>query len=539
MYKVIIADDNSLSIKGLQTNLNFSMLHAENVGSFLIGMDVIAYLREHADVDVLISDIRMPHMTGLELAREALKINPFIKIILISAYDDFEYAQEALRIGVFDYVQKPINYEDLTTILQRALQKLEDERLLYKRLEEAKPQLIEKFYSDLLHTPPMLAETSLHPQAEYLKINVQHGTFLCVAITVDTQETENGAQGIAQSMLQILGHMENLRSSFSEQFDCRMVSDRDYLFAILNTQAVEDTSLVLQINEFCQRKTKYEDRFRVCFGIGPAVDCLWKIVYSMDAAVSAINRRYIYSDETVFIESSQDEKLAGSFTRISETESEIVKLLLRRDLESLNKLTAMLIHSLHPDVGDGMRSISFLYVLVTGILNRFDGFHIEQASKLLLSFGAKARHNHGSKEIEGFLTEVFALIVIELNKSQQNHQQQLIANIKEYILTHLHDPQLRLESIANFGHVNASHLSRIFKKEENVNISDYITDKRITLAQRLLLTTSDSISDVSEQAGYASPYYFSACFKKLTNVTPSEYRKLNAPQQSRHSQTIS
>ncbi|MEG0494458.1 MAG: response regulator, partial [Clostridia bacterium] len=67
MYKVIIADDNSLSIKGLQTNLNFSMLHAENVGSFLIGMDVIAYLREHADVDVLISDIRMPHMTGLEL----------------------------------------------------------------------------------------------------------------------------------------------------------------------------------------------------------------------------------------------------------------------------------------------------------------------------------------------------------------------------------------------------------------------------------------------------------------------------------------
>ncbi len=104
MYKVILADDNALSLKGLEKNLDFASLGAEAVRYFLNGMDVLKYLREHPDVDLLISDIRMPHITGLELAREALRLNKMMKIVLISAYDDFEYAQEALRIGVTDYV---------------------------------------------------------------------------------------------------------------------------------------------------------------------------------------------------------------------------------------------------------------------------------------------------------------------------------------------------------------------------------------------------------------------------------------------------
>lgn len=90
MYKMILADDNALSIKGLEANLDFAALGVELAGSFLSGMDVLAYLTQHPDVDLLVSDIRMPHMTGLELAREALSRNKMIKIVLISAYDDFE-----------------------------------------------------------------------------------------------------------------------------------------------------------------------------------------------------------------------------------------------------------------------------------------------------------------------------------------------------------------------------------------------------------------------------------------------------------------
>ncbi len=112
-----------------------------------------------------------------------------------------------------------------------------------------------------------------------------------------------------------------------------------------------------------------------------------------------------------------------------------------------------------------------------------------------------------------------------LDQSLQSYQQKLLGKVKQYIEAHLRDSQLRLENIADAVHVTHSHLSRIFKRSEGINISDYITQKRIEKATHLLRSTSESISFVSEQVGYASPYYFSACFKKVTGMTPSEYRK--------------
>ncbi|MEA5145502.1 MAG: response regulator, partial [Candidatus Limiplasma sp.] len=188
MYKMILADDNALSIKGLEANLDFAAMGVELAGSFLSGMDVLAYLTQHPDVDLLVSDIRMPHMTGLELAREALSRNKMIKIVLISAYDDFEYAQEALRIGVTDYVQKPIQYDELTATLRRALKKLEEERAVLRRLEAAQPELRKKFYQDLIRIHPMLVAQTLAQEAQYLGIATEGGSFLSVAVAAEENE---------------------------------------------------------------------------------------------------------------------------------------------------------------------------------------------------------------------------------------------------------------------------------------------------------------------------------------------------------------
>ena len=190
MYQVILADDSALSLKGLEKNLDFAAMDAVLVHSFLNGMDVLAYLKEHPEIDLLISDIRMPHLTGLELAREALALNKMMKIVLISAYDDFEYAQEALRIGVTDYVQKPIQYDELSRTMQKALRKLEEERAVLRRLEEAQPQLRERFYQNLTRSRPLLAARALSREAEYLDIAAQGGSFMCVAVA--GEETSEG-----------------------------------------------------------------------------------------------------------------------------------------------------------------------------------------------------------------------------------------------------------------------------------------------------------------------------------------------------------
>ena len=177
MYRIIVVDDSALFVKGLIANLDLASLGAGLHGAFLNAPDVIACLKKDPDIDLIISDIRMPYMTGLEMAREALAINPQIKIILISAYDDFEYAQEALRIGVFDYIQKPLRYDALSAAIQKALQRLDEERQTVKRLEEAQPALIDKFYTDLIHTHPLAAESLLKKRADYLRHSAQTGRF--------------------------------------------------------------------------------------------------------------------------------------------------------------------------------------------------------------------------------------------------------------------------------------------------------------------------------------------------------------------------
>jgi two-component system, response regulator YesN len=529
MFKIIIVDDNALSVKGLIANVNFSSLDAKMIASFYNGIDVMTYLQEHPDVDIVVSDIRMPNMTGLELAKEALKINRLIKIILISAYDDFEYAQEALRIGVFDYVQKPIQYDSLTKIIQRALVKTTDERRILKQLEEAQPLLLEKFYTDLLHSHPLLVENILKQRADYLNVPTNGGAFICLAITGESDEQANVELGVEQDLLFMISRIKEMRGYFGALFSCHLVSERDIILAICHSPDLVGDEMLCKVVELCKAYNTVQDehQLRICFGIGPAVNTLWEISRSMDAAVRAVNRRYILLGETIFVEKPDELSKFNFVSHLSESETEIVKLLLQRNTQELSRVTQMLVESYPANLADGVTVISFINVLVTGILRQFshESFELSRATKLLTSFNSRKHHVMNDKQVSDFLMSFFTSIMQELVESQQSHQKTLIMNVKKYIDDHLHDPQLRLESIASYVHLNQFHLSRIFKKSESVNVSDYITDHRIIRAEKLLLTTNEPVSLISEQVGYASPYYFSACFKRITGSTPSEYRK--------------
>ena len=171
--------------------------------------------------------------------------------------------------------------------------------------------------------------------------------------------------------------------------------------------------------------------------------------------------------------------------------------------------------------------VPYLVVLVSGVLGqvRQDGVDLSEAESVITSFSTRSRHPVSIRDIQEMLNQFFRHTMAALALSQQSYQYKLLGKAKEYIGNNLSDSQLRLENIASEVHVTPSHLSRIFKRSEGINVSDYITQKRIERATRLLRSTSEPISFVSDQVGYASPYYFSACFKKITGLTPSEYRR--------------
>mgnify|MGYP000755955629 FL=1 len=133
MYKIMIIDDNHISVDGICHNIDWSDLNAEVACKAYDGQQALDYLQNNM-VDLIISDIEMPQLDGLSLAQNALKINSSIKIILISAFDKFEYAKQAIRLGAFDYIEKPLDYSYLKKIIRNALSMLNKEPVSYTHL---------------------------------------------------------------------------------------------------------------------------------------------------------------------------------------------------------------------------------------------------------------------------------------------------------------------------------------------------------------------------------------------------------------------
>ena len=119
MYRIMIIDDNHLSVDGICHNIDWDALNAEVAYKAYNGLFALEQLTKDP-IDLIISDIEMPQLDGLELAGKALRINPNIKTILISAFDKFEYAKQAVRLGAFDYVEKPLDYSYLTLVIKKA-----------------------------------------------------------------------------------------------------------------------------------------------------------------------------------------------------------------------------------------------------------------------------------------------------------------------------------------------------------------------------------------------------------------------------------
>ena len=527
MYKIIMADDSALSLKGLEKNLDFASIGAELVCSFLNGMDVLAYLREHSDIDLLISDIRMPHITGLELAREALTLNKMMKIVLISAYDDFEYAQEALRIGVTDYVQKPIQYDQLQQTIQNALRKLEEERALLRRLEEARPRLRELFYQKLVRSRPRLAEHMLAREAEYLGITVRGGSFLCVAVAGE-EAGESPATDTESMLLRAILQTDALRTWFSAEMECHVIEEQDDTLVLLHAPLLGAEALTRQAVSLCERyAAQHADSHSAYFGIGTPQATLWEITRSIETARRMVSRRFVYDDQTVFYQTPDAKSVLPFLTHITEAQAEIINLLFRRERGPLDRMVDRITHEAITHLQDQTLIVPYLVVLVSGLLGqlRQNDVDLSEAEHALTVFSAKSRRPVNSQDIEEMLRRFFDSAIAALDQSQQTYRHKMLTTVKEYIAANLSDSKLHLESIADEVHVTYSHLSRIFKQSEGINVSDYITKMRIERAMRLLRSTSDPISLVSDQAGYSSPYYFSACFKRIVGQTPSEYRK--------------
>ena len=266
--------------------------------------------------------------------------------------------------------------------------------------------------------------------------------------------------------------------------------------------------------------------FEVNIGIGSIVKYLWSLSSSYSNALKSLEYRFFFPQKDIFtISDTVDKDYAVELYEVTGNE-ELIQLLCKNDLDGVKKW----ILSFSEELTQSYKNKQFIFLRVYQLLGHLlkflcdMGLNINDMEKDIIKTYQKLDAFSTSTEIFQWLFRLCQTISDEMNLSTKSHQEHVCAATLEYIQQHYQDNTLCLNEIAENVHISPAHLSALFKKQRQQNISDVIADIRIEAACSLLKNTSLPLKEISAKVGYSNQYYFSSCFKKKTGKTPSSYR---------------
>ncbi len=530
MRTVMIVDDNHISVEGILKNINWKELNAAVLSCQYDGSSAKHFLETNV-VDLIISDIEMPGLNGLELAELALKKNSFTKIILISAFDEFEYAKQALRVGAFDYIEKPLDYQYLTVKVEKALDLLAKEQQELILLEKSKPAMINSFFLQLLHVNYEEARYSLSEYPNFLSLNLNCHFYNVIAFEIENGDRIREHMGIQKFHLELTNLQKYIARRCSHLNLSFLLSDFRGLICILGHNY---SNQVYFQKELYAIITDIEDQYqnsplKLIIGIGNSVKDIWYMSLSYQSAKKALEYRFFFPQQTIFDARDNKGSIITNALFNKSNDDVLIQSICKKDdagikawIDTFSHQTIanyqtknLLFIRIHDVLGNILR---FLYEM------NIDCSSIEHEITLGYS---KLDAFHTSTEIVNWLYQIFVTVSGQLDHSSQTYHKQICDSVLKYIKENYTQNTLCLNQIADAVMISPTYLSALYKKSTSQNISDTITSVRIDAACQLLLRSTLSLKEISEKVGYTNQYYFSSCFKKKTGIAPREYLKLH------------
>jgi two-component system response regulator YesN len=507
---VLIVDDEPIIRNGLKNFIDWDRLGLTVEASCANGQAALELLRSRP-IDILITDIKMPVMDGLELTREALKVNPDMKIVLISSYNEFEYVREGMKHGAVDYLLKPtLEAEELIAVLLRCKEMLAGRRM----------QAAEK--SRLTQQTSLLERKRIEQEIIRLLVSGQDGqcfvdifgrqgiAYVCAYAAADGLNEWRERYGNLHAGILY----EDLQTLFYEQFRKGGAPILAGEGLLLNYPCEEEAE-----HSIARFKARAEAELGISISVGCCVmEETGRLETGLRRSRSAAARRFFEGTGRVFVsEGTGPSGNAGG------------------DYAEMN-MRAML---------EQIRAEKDNEAVIDSFVARWtrEGPAPEQvrreAYELLSAF---AYVNGDSKALADFRDSVWRCDTIRqleeqvrglaremehpnrLRLSDKGHGGQLITKAIEYIKQHYRE-ELTLQVVADSIHVSKSYFSNLFKKQAGQNFIDYLIDLRLHEAKRLLVQNECKIYEVAEKSGFNDVKYFSKLFKKMTQMTPVEYRE--------------
>lgn len=528
MKRVIVVDDNALSVQGIVANIDWGSLSAEVAGT---ANDAFSALRqiEASTPDLIISDIDMPGMDGIEMCQQALAMAPQVKILLISAYDKFDYAKRAIRIGVFDYIEKPINYEYLTDKIRNAFTVIDEEATNRRIVEESRPVITQKFFEDLVHYPGTNAAEELGRYVEYLQLRTDYYYYNVIkfeVINARDVESDYGVVRYQMEMLRLGNVIERTAGMFDWHYSYSKYSE---IICCIGQNTRNISHLLTVIQKFADDvyQLSADMLVEINVGIGVIQKSFWDMHAAYENADSALKYRFCFPHTNIF-DANDTERHSFSLTAASDQrDAEILRLIgtgTTAQIDAwLSEYFRMLLET------TPMKSVVFtrVYSLVGKILQFLYETNIDSADlePEIAGLYGNIESYTSYQELHQWMLEFCSKVRQKMNFSTESYHAQICSQVRNFIDLNYSDNNLGLSDLSKTIGISSAYLSALYKKVTGQNINDTITDCRIGHACQLLRETEIPLKDISTQCGYSNQYYFSSSFKKKMGMSPSAYRE--------------
>lgn len=532
LYRIILVDDEEEVRKGIIRKIDWEALGFQVVGDAENGQDALEKI-EQLEPDVVMTDIRMPYMDGLTLTSWIRQKYPSVKVLIFSGFDDFEYAQKAIKLNVTEYILKPVNVEELTRILNRVRENLDQEieqrrdvDLLRESYLSSLPILRELFLNDMVRGN-MPAENIRQKLEEY-KIDILGAEkWLTAVINVENEASEETGLTLHQEKELIPISVKSLLEDNLKDY-CRFTAFNSAVGVTL-IAAVDgerkQTSLIDLLGDIC-KEIKRILQVTVTIGIGYFSRELEQLPAAYQSAVDALGYREIVgTGKTIYI-NDMEPVSRGKLQLETRDEADliaVVKFGTREKIEAAAKSFAARM--------EGARvHMRQLQVYQMSIINCLIRLMQQQDLELGAMFGTDEMYgkviygNMKPEEFASVITEVGCRMNEAMNQERDKTAKKVILEAKQYILDHYQDPELSVDVMCRQLHMSPAYFSTVFKRETGQTYIAYLTEVRLDKAVELLNTTDDKTYVIAQKVGYQEQNYFSYVFKKRFGISPTKFR---------------
>lgn len=510
MYKVIFLDDEAMTLKLLERAINWQKYHIDLGGSASDGEEGLALFR-HVEPDIVITDIRMPGMNGIEFAGAIRQTQKQVKILLLSAYAEFEYARSAITYEISEYLLKPLDEDKLEAAIARIVQELDRERAVSSTIENYRLDQAEKQLQQLFINQGSINRNSRIPLPE--EISAAFGSVdtlihcLCVTEPHDL-EHHSDVEAIRRFMKERLGPTTAAATISPVELIVLTTSlDPGQLEDVLDTlrhrarPVVAGVSPITPPFDLAEAYLQAESALGECFYAGKEL-CIYSAATSGFSSDIQLNLSDFEQPIAELVEQGKSAAL----------------------IESLQDLLAHLF---------GRRlAPSLIFDFVFDVLN-WVKIHITKHHRTVALAGLETinrdrlRACASSRSLVAYLNNLLQTIGAAVNNLlAADPGYFIVRRAKDYTRQHYTEAEFSLQDVAIYVGLSKNHFSQIFHKMTGQKYWDYVTQLRIEKAKEMLKQSNCSNSEICHAIGYESEFYFSKIFKRVVGVAAQQFRKM-------------